>query len=247
MKTGKRVLVLAIELLLLAIVWDLAGRVFHLFYLPPPMSILYSLITELPGDLGLHLLTSTIRVLASTVLSLLIAVPLAFLTVRSSLLDEMLTPLAYLIYPIPKIVLLPLILLLFGLGESSKVAMLVLVISFQLFVVVRDAVHRVRPETLDSVRSLGATRWQILYYVYLPASFPAVLTALKISTGTAIAVLFIVESFATRAGLGYYIMVETWGRMAYARMYGGILAMGLLGLLLYGLIGYVERRLCKWA
>jgi NitT/TauT family transport system permease protein len=61
------------------------------------------------------------------------------------------------------------------------------------------------------------------------------------------AVLFIAESFATLTGLGYYIMVETWGRGAYAKMYAGVLAMSLLGLVFYTLIEQMERRLCRWA
>ena len=66
------------------------------------------------------------------------------------------------------------------------------------------------------------------------------------SVGTAIAVLFFAESFATTSGLGYYIINDSWGRLAYPEMYAGVLAMSLLGLLLYFLIDRLERRLAPW-
>ena len=91
---------------------------------------------------------------------------------------------------------------------------------------------QLRPELIFSVRSLGAGRRALFRYVYLPASLPATLTALRVTTGTAIAVLFIAEQSLTRYGLGYYIVVETYQVLRYPEMYAGILAMSLLGLLL---------------
>jgi NitT/TauT family transport system permease protein len=73
-----------------------------------------------------------------------------------------------------------------------------------------------------------------------------VLTALRLSVGTAVAVLFFAESFATSAGLGYYIIVETWTRLAYAEMYAGVVAMSLLGLGFYLGIDRLEKRLCPY-
>ena len=82
--------------------------------------------------------------------------------------------------------------------------------------------------------------------MYLPATVPAALTALRVSIGTAIAVLFFTETFATTSGLGYYIIVDSWGRLAYADMYAGVVAMSLLGLLLYFVVDRLERRLAPW-
>jgi len=113
-------------------------------------------------------------------------------------------------------------------------------------VVVRDEAGGLRPELIYSVRSLGAGRRALFRFVYLPATLPAVLTALRISVGTAVAVLFFAESFATTSGLGYYIIVETWSRLAYAEMYAGVVAMSLLGLGLYFVIDGLERRLCPY-
>lgn len=64
--------------------------------------------------------------------------------------------------------------------------------------------------------------------------------------GGSLSVLFFAESFATTSGLGYYIIVETWGRLAYAEMYAGVLTMSLLGLTLYFVVDGLEQRLCPW-
>jgi len=82
--------------------------------------------------------------------------------------------------------------------------------------------------------------------VYLPASLPAVLTALRVSVGTAIAVLFIAEQYSTREGLGYYIVTLTWQRLRFEEMYAGILAMSLLGLTLYMVVDVLERIVGRW-
>ena len=110
----------------------------------------------------------------------------------------------------------------------------------------RDVAGAIQPELLLSVRSLGAGRLALLRYVYLPASVPAMLTALRLSIGIAVSVLFLTESFATTSGLGYYIMIESWSRVAYPEMYAGVLAMSLLGLGLYYLADWLERRLAPW-
>lgn len=75
---------------------------------------------------------------------------------------------------------------------------------------------------------------------------PSVLTSLRVSIGTAIAVLFFAESFATTSGLGYYIVIETWGRLDCAEMYAGVVAMSLLGLTLYFAVDSIQRRMCPW-
>jgi NitT/TauT family transport system permease protein len=147
---------------------------------------------------------------------------------------------------VPKIVFLPVILILFGSGDASKVLLVGLILFFQMLVVVRDQAAHLRPELIASVRSMGAGRRALFRFVYLPACVPAVITALRVSVGTAIAVLFIAETYATNSGLGYYIVVESWGALRYTDMYAGVLAMSLLGLALYFLVDWLDRRLCPW-
>lgn len=230
----------------LAGAWALLAWLVHSPVLPGPVEVLRAFIREVPRGLGRHFLVSGWRVIASIALSMALAVPAGLLLGQSPRLNRIFAPIIYILYPIPKIVFLPIILLLLGIGNASKVFIIFLILFFQVLVVVGDQARALRPELIYSVRSLGAGRRALFRFVYLPATIPAALTALRISVGTAIAVLFFAESFATTSGLGYYIIVESWGRLAYPEMYAGVLAMSILGLLLYFIVDLMERRLAPW-
>ena len=226
--------------------WALLAWLVHSPVLPGPVEVFRAFIREVPRGLGRHFLVSGWRVVASIVISMAIAVPAGLLLGQSPRLSRLFAPIIYILYPIPKIVFLPIILLFLGIGNVSKVFIIFLILFFQVLVVVSDQARALRPELIYSVRSLGAGRRALFRFVYLPATIPAALTALRISVGTAIAVLFFAESFATTSGLGYYIIVESWGRLAYPEMYAGVLAMSILGLLLYFIVDLMERRLAPW-
>ncbi len=240
----KRDLILAIAGLL--VVWQLASMFLSKPILPLPWEVLAAFVSELPKDLGRHTAVSAGRVVASILVAVVVAVPAGLALGLSPTADRLAAPAIYLLYPIPKIVFLPIILLLLGIGNASKIFIIALILFFQILVVVRDEAANLRPELIASVRSLGAGRRAIFRFVYLPACLPAVLTSLRVSIGTAIAVLFFAESFATNSGLGYYIIVETWGRLAYPEMYAGVVAMSLLGLILYFAVDRLQGRFCPW-
>ena len=240
----KRDLLLATAGLLLF--WQLVSLAVNKPVLPPPWKVLRAFALELPEDLGMHMLVSGWRVVASIAIAVAFALPAGLGLGLSPRANRLAGPAIYLLYPIPKIVFLPVILLLLGIGNLSKVFVISLILFFQILVVVRDEAANLRPELIASVRSLGAGRRALFRFVYLPACLPAVLTSLRVSIGTAIAVLFFAESFATTSGLGYYIIVETWGRLAYAEMYAGVVGMSLLGLALYFIVDRLQRHMCPW-
>ena len=214
--------------------------------LPGPLAVLPVFFTELPGELGAHLLVSLWRVVGSMALSIVLAVPAGLVMGQSRRLNELFSPLVYLTYPVPKVVFVPVVVLLLGVGDLAKIVTITLILFFQILVPVRDAAANLRPELIQSVRSLGAGRRALFRFVYLPASLPAVLTALRLSVGTAVAVLYVAELYATRQGLGYYIFLQGSTLFNYPAMYAGIVAMALLGLGMYFAVDWAEKRLCKW-
>jgi len=238
---------LLIGILLVLMMWQILAWLLDNPVLPPPLPVLVTFADELiNGNLGKHFLVSLWRVAASLFLALLLAVPVGLALGQSQRLNAFFAPLIYIGYPIPKVVLLPIFLLLLGIGDLSKIALITTILFFQILVVVRDEASAIRPELVASVRSLGAGRMALFRFVYAPASTPAILTALRLSVGTAVAVLFLAESIATTSGLGYYIMIESWSRVAYKEMYAGVIAMSILGLSLYYLADWLERRLAPW-
>jgi NitT/TauT family transport system permease protein len=225
--------------------WQALAWVIRRPIMPSPVVVLPLFFTSIFGELGLHLLASAGRVLVAIGLSVITAVPIGLGLGQMPKLDRIFAPLIAIVYPIPKIVFLPVIYVLMGITDVSKIFLIALIIFFQILVVVRDEAANLHPEMILSVRSLGAGRRALFRYVYFPASLPAVLTALRISTATAIAVLFIAEQSLTTYGLGYYIVVETYQVLRYPQMFTGILAMSLMGLALYFVINSLEYRFCR--
>lgn len=239
-------LALLLGLAALVAVWHVAAVSLDRSFLPTPWVVLQAFWQEIQGPLLEHTWSSTRRILLSVLAGTLIAAPIAIVAAENRLLDSLLSPLLYFLYPTPKIVFLPIIVFLLGLGDPSIIFLISLIVFFQVYVIVRDAAARVPRATLDSIASLGAGRWQRLRYVYMPLSVPAVFTALKVSIGTSIAVLFIAESIGNNVGLGYYIVVDQWNRFAYANVYAGILAIALLGSVMFGLLSWLESRFSRW-
>jgi ABC-type nitrate/sulfonate/bicarbonate transport system permease component len=241
----RRDLLLA-SLALLAI-WQLSAMLLDKPILPRPLETIQALVEELLyGDLLEHFLASLWRVLAGTALAIALAAPAGLALGQSKRLNSLFSPLIYLLYPIPKVALVPIVLLFFGLGDLPKIILIFLILFFQILVLVRDQAAAIRPELVQSVRSLGAGRRALFRFVYLPASLPGILTALRLSVGTAVAVLYVAELFATRRGLGYYIYMNGSTLYNYPAMYAGILALSLMGLGLYFTVDWLERWLCPW-
>ncbi|MGD2184716.1 MAG: ABC transporter permease subunit [Desulfobacterales bacterium] len=235
-----------IGLLMFFGIWQVLAWIIQRSIMPSPLQVLPIFGASLFGDLGVHLLASTARVLAAIGAAVVTAVPIGLGLGQLPKVNRIFAPLIAIVYPIPKIVFLPVIYVLIGITDISKIFLIAIIIFFQILVVVRDEAANLHPELILSVRSLGAGRRALFRYVYFPASLPAVLTALRVSVGTAIAVLFIAEQSLTNYGLGYYIVVETYQVLRYPEMYAGILAMSLLGLALYFVIYNLELKVNRY-
>lgn len=230
----------------LIVFWQLVAWLVNQPILPSPVAVIPAFFRELSNGLWGHFAVSLWRVVASTGLAILLASPAGLILGQSPRLNAIFSPIIYLLYPIPKVVLVPVLILLFGLGNLPKILIIFIILFFQILVLVRDQAASLRPELIQSVRSLGAGRRALFRFVYLPASLPAILTALRQSVGTAVAVLYVAELFATQRGLGYYIYFKGSTLFDYPAMYAGIIAMSLLGLGLYFTVDWLEHRLCPW-
>jgi len=237
---------LLFAVLALAAVWELLALAVNRPILPSLTLVLKEFALEFPGELGGHFLASAWRVVASMLVSIALAAPAGLALGQSSALNRIFSPVIYLLYPVPKVVLVPVVILFLGINDLSKIVIIFLILFFQILVLVRDQAAMIRPELLYSVRSLGAGRRALFWYVYWPASLPAVLTALRPSIGTAVAVLYVVELVATQRGLGYYIYLQGSTLFDYPKMYAGGLAMSLMGLGMYFTADILHRKLCPW-
>ncbi|WP_298065735.1 ABC transporter permease [uncultured Mailhella sp.] len=230
----------------LLLLWQIGAWTLGPYLLPAPLDVLHAWSAALRGpDLPGHILSSARRVVTAMLLAFAAAFPLGLLLGCRRRLDRVLSPLVFLTYPLPKIVLLPVFLTLFGLGDLPKILLIALTTGYQLLVVTRDSLRHLDARCLDAFRTLGGTPAQLVRHVLVPAALPDAMTALKVASGTAVAVLFMAESFATRKGLGFLIM-DAWGRGDQLEMFSGILSMSLLGLAVYETCHILEKVLCRW-
>lgn len=241
----RRIIVYLTAIAALIGLWEVGAISLRMAALPTPVSAFTAFFSDLPHGLGRDLAISTWRVGISIVISLMLAVPLGLFLGREPEFDRFFAPLIYVTYPVPKIVLLPVIIALCGLGDFSKILLITLTIFFQILVTTRDAARQLERPFIDSVTSLGGNKGQIYRHVVLPAVLPEILTALRIACGTAIAVLFFAETIASQDGLGYYFM-DAWTRCDWADVFAAVIAMSILGLALYMALEWIEHRLCPW-
>lgn len=223
--------------------------IMHLFYnssvIPSPYIVIVNFFHKLLPVLLPHLAMSLYRIITAVALAVIAGISIGLLTGINKNVDQFISPVIYLLYPIPKIAFLPIFMLLFGLGDSSKIILIMVIVIFQIIVTTRDSVKNINPEYFNSARSVGVKGWKIYRHVIFPAILPQILTALRITVGTSIAVLFYAENFATQYGIGYYIM-NSWIMVNYVDMFSGILAISILGLLIFKAIDILEEKYCHW-
>ncbi len=212
---------------------------------PNPFVVFKALPSLLEDEIGLHILASLKRLTYAMVISLCIGVTIGFFMGRYEKVNKFLNPLVYFTYPIPKTALLPIVMILFGLGDTSKITVIVLITVFPFIVSVRDAVLNVDKEYYMPLKSLGATDIQMVCHITAYAILPSLLTNLRLSVGTALSILFFAENYGTSYGLGYYIQ-NAWARIDYINMYCGILVISFIGFTLFIIIDILEEKLCDW-
>lgn len=231
--------------LLLNLLWLIASILMNTPVVPNPVTVYQSFGNVWNSAIWIHILYSLKRIGIGLALSLAVGVPLGILMAYSRLWNKILYPLIYFSYPIPKTALLPVAMLLWGMRDGSKIAIIFLIIVFQVIVAVRDSVRGIDPSLYQAVISAGAGRGQIVRHVTLPAILPELLTSVRISLGTAVSILFFVEGYGTKYGMGYYIL-DAWSRIDYIDMYSGILVISIVGFALFAAVDLLSGKLCKW-
>ncbi|WHY18505.1 ABC transporter permease [Paenibacillus sp. G2S3] len=227
------------------VVWYIAYLLMNHSILPSPFAV-YNAMFHLGGqEIALNVGYSLFRIFAGVVLALIIGLLIGLLMGRSMTWNKLLDPVVYLTYPVPKIALLPVVMLFFGLGETSKILMIMLILLFQIIISVRDGVKAIPENTYDVLTSIGASTVQKFWHVTLPGALSVILSTIRISLGTAISVLFFTEIYGTEHGMGFFIM-DAWLRLDYPEMYAGIMLFSLVGFVLFLLVDFLDYKFMKW-
>ena len=150
------------SLAVVLVVWWLVSWIIRLPIVPSPVDVFINIGQIFSTKMEKHVLYSLGRIGGGIALSIIIGVPLGYLMGSYERVNRLLSPLVYFTYPVPKLALLPVVMLLFGLGEASKLIMIVLIVVFQIIVSSRDAVMNIPSEIFRSLQSMGASRIQML-------------------------------------------------------------------------------------
>lgn len=242
-------LISAASPLLFLLVWEGSvwlGWLDYRFF-PPPSTVLVIFGRMLAnGELWNHLSISLLRVLAGFALGALPAVVLGLLMGWFRPLHALIDPLVAATHPVPKIALLPLFLIWFGLGETTKIMTIAVAVSFLVLITTVNGVRQIEPVLIEAGQSYGARGWRLFYKVILPATLPAIFTGLRLGLGVALLVIVGAEFVAANRGIGYLIWIS-WSTLAVTKMYVGLVTIALLGLLSTRGLEYLRRRLMPWA
>jgi ABC-type nitrate/sulfonate/bicarbonate transport system permease component len=232
--------------LALLVVWQLAALRGLPDYLLSPLDIGRNFITALgTSELYVDAWASLMRAIPGFLIGTAAGVALGLAAGIWKSFDEMLSPLVFLSYPVPKIVMLPVFMLWFGIGDVSKVLIIALACFYPSFI---NAFYgaRATPRILVwSARNMGATQAQIFRRVVLPGALPLIFAGMRVSLALSFIVMFATEMINARSGLGYLIRQAENG-LRFDLMYVALLTIAILG---YGgdrLLRFLRVKLLPW-
>ena len=180
--------------------WWLLAKAVSLPIIPLPELVLATLGRVFFQSIAIHGVYSLWRIMAGLFLAIAVGLPLGVLLGYFPKLDKVLSPVVYLTYPIPKIALLPIVMLFFGVGEAAKILLIFLIVVFQVIVAVRDGIRLIPAETYYPLNSLGASFYRIFCDILWPASLPKFITAVRVAMATAMKLAVEAGRTAYRAG-----------------------------------------------
>jgi NitT/TauT family transport system permease protein len=237
-----------LSLTVVATVWEAAARsgLIAPLYLPAPSAILAELgrmlvSAEFLESLAISLQRIVLGFLAGSAAGLFAGILVGVFPLATALLD----PLLSLLYPVPKIALLPLIVLWLGIGELSKVTIIAIGVFFPVAINTIAGARETDPLLIKAARSFGATRGQIIRRVILKSSLPVIFSGLRLGAGMALLLVVSAEMVAATAGLGFTIL-HAGDLMLTRRLMAAILILSALGLSSTWALSKLERRLVPW-
>jgi ABC-type nitrate/sulfonate/bicarbonate transport system permease component len=214
------------------------------YILPAPSRILLVFFTKFPLLLS-HAGTTALEIALGVLLGTLGGIALALFLFYFPTFESAIYPFVVASQTVPIFAIAPLLVLWFGYGLWPKAIVAALVVFFPVTVSGVDGLRSVGGETLDVFRSLRASEWQIFRMARVPASLPSLFSGLKVGVTLSVVGATIGEWIGAKRGLGY-LMLQSNALLRVDLVFASLLLLTLLGLLLFGLVRIIERRLLRW-
>ncbi|GAT06780.1 MULTISPECIES: ABC transporter permease [Mycolicibacterium] len=228
--------------------WEVAPRtgLVDKVFLPPFSEVVGAWFTLLGnGQLAENVSASLSRALAGLAVAIVVSIPLGVAIAWYRPVADFLNPILELFRNTAALALLPVFILILGIGETSKVALVIYAASFPILLNTISGVRTVDPLLIKSARSLGLSPVRLFQKVILPAAVPTIFTGLRMAAASSILVLIAAEMVGAKAGLGYLITASQLN-FQIPNMYAGIVTIALVGVIFNGIVVAIEGRLSGW-
>jgi NitT/TauT family transport system permease protein len=228
--------------------WETAPRIglVDRVFLPPFSEVVSAWFVLLSnGQLVEHVLASLSRALVGFAIAIVVSIPLGVAIAWYRPVAEFLNPILELFRNTAALALLPVFVLILGIGETSKVALVIYAAAFPILLNTISGVRTVDPLLIKSARSLGISPVRLFQKVILPAAVPTIFTGLRMAAASSILVLIAAEMVGAKAGLGYLITAAQFN-FQIPNMYAGIITIALVGVTFNGILVAIESRLSGW-
>ncbi|MEG0233622.1 MAG: taurine ABC transporter permease TauC [Hafnia sp.] len=246
------VIISTLTLLAILLAWwgVTAMQLISPLFLPAPQQVLKQLVSIstqgfMDATLGQHLAASLGRILIALLAAVVIGVPVGIAMGLNPTVRGILDPIIEIYRPVPPLAYLPLMVIWFGIGETSKILLIYLAIFAPVTLAAAAGVRSVEQVRVRAAQALGANRWQVLWYVVLPNALPEILTGLRIGLGVGWSTLVAAELIAATRGLGF--MIQSAGEfLATDVVIAGISVIALIAFALELGLRALQRRLTPW-
>ena len=226
--------------------WQIASRLDHPDFVLSPVEIASHFTEALrAGELLPHVVASLVRSLPGFVIGSLVGVVLGLMAGIARSLDQLLSPVVFLTYPVPKIVFLPIVMLWVGIGDVSKILIIALACFYPAFINAYYGAKATPRILVWSARNMGASDARIFRRVVLPAALPLIFAGLRVSLALSFIVMFATEMINARSGLGHLIR-DAENSLRFDLMYVSLLSIAILGYLGDRLLRFAGGRLLSW-
>jgi ABC-type nitrate/sulfonate/bicarbonate transport system permease component len=246
-KARERLVGMASPIFLL-LLWELGGHLgwIDTRFFPTPSLVARKMVEmSASGELWTHLSASLQRLLWGSLLggipALLIGIAMGLYRPVHAAID----PLISATYPVPKSAILPLILLIFGLGEASKIVMVALGVFYPVVINTISGVRQIDKIYLDVGTNFNASRWQTFRTIALPGALPSIMAGIKLGVGMGLILIAIAEMVGAKSGIGFMIW-DAWQVLSVEVMYVGLVVISLLGFVLTLLLNEIEGWILPW-
>lgn len=240
------VLIRCLSVVLFLLAWEYFGRRVDPLFLAAPSKIAEAAVEmSVSGEIWVGLVSTLYPFLVGMAISIVGGIVIGVAMAQWRLVEYIVDPFVNAMYAIPRVALVPLIMLWAGLGISSKILILVSIAIFPVIINTFAGIRDVRHSMLEVGRAYCATDTQIFFRIVVPSAIPFLMTGIRLSVGLGIIGIVVAEFFTAQTGLGGLI-IRYANLFATAKMFVPIMVIGILGVLLTELVGMIEVRLSRW-